>query len=544
MDLIGPGHPDFWSPAAFLPQGKLREKKGGLVPFELWSHQRIMAHHLLRAYRLKKWLAHLKPRQEGSSAFFTCVATQHAMFRPGCRVAIISHKKDQAKYLAGVAVRFHKSLPDAIRTPKLGGIKRHLEFPSKDSILFAASVQDDDPLRGETVQFCLATEISSWSKTAGPDAWTAVRNAVPDPDEGGFIVAESTPKHQGDEMHLVCMEAEDPDGPWIKFFIPWTKVEKYSKTPHPKWKPSVQVREYQDRHGITDAQAYWMHTIGLPKCANSMAKFRGEYPITELDCWMTAGDAVFDTDRLLEMQKDIDGGTGLAVEDSEFVRFVNAVPDHRYIITCDPAGSWSMRDKFAIQVFDIHTCEQVAEFLGHSKAHVIARRLAELGKEYHDARVYIESNGIGEATVSHLVCLGYRNVYYRKNATGVGSRSKVRMPGWYSNMKTKANAITYLQQLIEDGSLTLHSSRAIRQLMNYRGQWDGVSSRDGEGGHYDLVSALAVAAWAWRAESGLGQGHGTRLTREEKREIAWRKFLEQVDGPNNDDWNSRFGRHL
>lgn len=544
--LIGPTHPDYWDPEVFLPQGKIRPKVGGLVPFQLWSHQRIMSFNTLRAYKRRKWLAHLKPRQEGSSAFFTCVATQHAMTRPGCRVAIISHKKDQAKYLAGVAIRFHGSLPTAIRTPKLKGIKRHLEFPKPmDSVLFAASVQDDDPLRGETVQFCMATEISSWSSIAGPDAWTAVRNAVPDPDEGGFIVAESTPKHYGDEMHLVCQEAERPDSPWLKFFIPWTKVEKYSKSPHPGWKPMSIVREYQDKHCITDAQAYWMQSIGLPKCASSLARFRGEYPISELDCWMMAGDAVFDIDKLLEMKKAIDNGVELDLEEDEFVRFKDPVEGHTYVISCDPAGSWSHRDHFAIQVIDVDACEQVAEFLGHGKAHIIANMLAELGTEYNDARVYVEANGIGEATLSHLVVSGYRNVYYRKKSQSVGTRAKARAPGWWSDAKHKADAITRLQKLITDGSITLHSVRCIRQLINYRGEWDGFAARDEGGGHYDLVAALSVGAWAWSVEAGLGQGYGTRLMSDkEKADLAWKRLLRQVDGKDNTKWNSRFGRHI
>jgi hypothetical protein len=118
--------------------------------------------------------------------------------------------------------------------------------------------------------------------------------------------------------------------------------------------------------------------------------------------------------------------------------------------------------------------------------------------------------------------MGFRNLYWRAGSSGHG-----KTPGWYNTAKTKAEAISILQQLIADGSLKLHSIRCIRQLLNYRGQWDRLD-RDAQGGHFDLVASLSIAAWAWRQASNMGWS-ARQLSDKEKTEQAWRRILRVAD---------------
>lgn len=518
--VIGPSHPDFWNPATFLPQWKVRAKQGNLVPFNLWSHQQILAAAVMRCYIEDKWLVHVKPRQEGSSTFFTGVATQHAMYRVGCRAALLAHKKDTAKSLSEIAIRFYQSTPPAIQPKKLLGLKRTLEFPQLDSKMTIASVRDEEPLRGDTVQVLLATEISSWDEHGGAEAWTSALNAVP--RDGGFVMAESTPKYHGDQLHLLCNDAETPGSRWLKVFIPWTMVEEYAVRPPPGWKPTRDVLDYANQNGIVEAQAFWMQTEGLPRCANDFARFRAEYPINELDCWVMAGESVFPQEPLMVRAKELDGGTGLTFETKAMEVWKPAEGGKRYVITCDPASSWSKKDMFGVQVLCVDDCEQVAEYMGHIDAFTMSKMLINLSTTYNQARVYVEANGVGDAVLSHLVSMGFRNLYWRAGSSGHG-----KTPGWYNTAKTKAEAISILQQLIADGSLKLHSIRCIRQLLNYRGQWDRLD-RDAQGGHFDLVASLSIAAWAWRQASNMGWS-ARQLSDKEKTEQAWRRILRVAD---------------
>ena len=119
--------------------------------------------------------------------------------------------------------------------------------------------------------------------------------------------------------------------------------------------------------------------------------------------------------------------------------------------------------------------------------------------------------------------------------------SSTRIPGWYSTAKSKAQAISFLQEIIDDGSLTLHSNRCIRQLINYRGQWDKLS-RDASGGHYDLAAAMAGAAWAWRIEIG-AKWENRKLSDKEIANKNWKRLMRKIDRASTMGDNSPWGTH-
>ena len=538
MKIVTPEDEGFWDPREFLPMLSVRAKSGGIKPFNLWDHQKILALAVLRAYDERKWIAHIKPRQEGSSTFFTGVAYQHTAYRRGCRAALLAHKRDTASYLSSVAIRFHQYTPKQIKQKKTPGLKRTLEFPSLDSRMTIESVRSDEPLRGETVQMLLATEISAWEERSGADAWTAALSAVP--DEGGMVIAESTPRFHGDQMHQISMASEVPGSKWLKVFVPWTMVSTYVMKPPPGWTPRPEVLDYANKYGITKEQACWMQLSGLERCRRDLNKFQAEYPIDEVECWRNVGDAVFNTDVLAAMLKDIDGGTGIVSETKEFVRYQNIDSNRRYIIAVDPASSWSKRDYTAAVVMDIDNCCVVADFLGHKEAYKMANWLCEIGKEYNDASIYVEANGVGEAVLSHLVTIGYSRIFHRKSSNTHRRGGGQRVPGWYSAVQSKSESISILQRIIDDGSLTIPSRRCIQQLLHYRGQWDGLQ-RDVVGGHYDLAAALSICAWGWRNECGKREMSSSDKAQLSKK--AWDNLLRKLDGGGS-KWNSRWGQHL
>ncbi|QDP54543.1 MAG: hypothetical protein Unbinned2514contig1000_35 [Prokaryotic dsDNA virus sp.] len=396
-------------------------------------------------------------------------------------------------------------------------------------------------MRGDTIQVLLATEVSSWADAAGEDAWISARNAVP--DKGGFIMAESTPRHLDDQLHLVCKEAERPNSQWLKCFIPWTMIEEYRAPPPPGWRPNKVIREYMDSHPqLTVEQAVWMQQSGLPKCAHRITRFRSEYPIDEGDCWLSPGEAIYDRTRLRRMLYDIDGNTNLSASNEEWLQFQKPIENHKYIIFCDPAASWSKRDLFAVVVLDVSDCSQAAEFLGHKNAWQMAHLLAKVGRDYNDATIFVEANGVGEGILSHLIDnpkLKYRRVYHRTSRRIGGGTASV--PGWWSSEKTKRAAEGALQDLIVDGSLKIHSARSCKQLMNYRGSWG--KRRDSAGGHFDLANAWAGAAWAYQHTPVGGRFGKERATPAQEAKVAWDNLMDKID-PTFNTSETPWGDHL
>lgn len=538
--------PEFWDPLYFFPRYfKVQPKRGGrVVPFELWPIQRILSAMVVRCYQEGKWLAHVKPRKEGSSTFFTGVLTQHIAFREGCQAVILAQREDVTRQLARTANRFWVNMPENMLPPRLPGVKRTIECPPPhDSVLELATVGQDDPGRGYTgIHAMVATEICKWGEKAGPDAWTSVLSNIPDPDprepEGAFVVAESTPLYYGDELQKVWLQADEPDSPWLKCFIPWTMVHSYAMRPAPGWEPKEDIAEYAHNHGLTIEQAFWMQSVGMPKCSNRLEKFRAEYPINEYDCWVLAGDSVFNPVSLAARLKDLDMGTLFSEKTGDYQEWFAPIKGHRYVVFCDAAGSWSERDRFAVEVIDLTASKQVAEYLGHMTAHEMANYLAKMGTRYNRANVYVEANGVGEAVLSHLMYNeGYPRIFHYTPVSGGKPK-----PGWSSNKKTKVEAVSWTQESIDDGSIEIYSHRLLRQLAAYRGQWDKVS-RDATGGHYDLVAAWCGCNWAWRHELG-ARAQKRNETDSEKAARNWRNLKQKIQaGIPKDGFETRWGIH-
>jgi len=534
-DKLNPRDPLFWDPDVFLPHLPIKAKSGQLIPFNLWRHQRLLTAAVKMAYKENKWVCHVKARRTGSSTTFTAIAYQHVAFRYGCEGAILAHKQPTAQTLSNMAIRFHKGTPARLRPVRSKGLKRTLEFPDHDARLTIHSVRDDEPLRGDTCQMLLATEISSWLEGASDDAWTSARNAVS--DDGGFLIAESTPRFHGDPLHQVWQEGTMPGNRWVRLFIPWTFIEHYTIVPPRGWQPMQMVREYQDLYAITDAQAYWMQTEGLPKCKYRLDKFQGEYPINDTECWVQPGESVFDTARLVERRRELRGDTMLAVEDDDFLQFGTVHPNHRYILAVDPASSFAQRDYWALEGIDLDECSQACEYRAHTDAHQMAKRVIELSNAYNGAWVYIEANGVGEALIVLLLAMGFNRIYFRRDAGG--GRSKA---GWWSDQKHKAQATAIAQELVADGSFTIYSLRLLDQLIQYRGQWDKLD-RDASGGHFDLAAAFLIGCWAWQFE--IGPGTHKALTDREREEQAFKSLMRRIDGlPHGYGTETPWGVHL
>lgn len=526
---FGPDTSEFWNPAFFNPRYyKVLPKEGGaLQRFNLWGPQQILAAAVVYCMENNKRLAHVKPRKEGSSTFFSYEATKHVCFRRGCQGLIISQSDKITDQLARAAVRAYNSLPEWMRPVRRERVERSIDLPGQDSLLSLATAGSKDPARGFTgLQFLLATEVSSWESA---DTWTAVLSNLP--QRGAFVVAESTPLHHGDQLQRIWKEADEADSPWFKVFTPWTMMNEYAMTPPRGWVPNEIVRDYSDKHGINERQAYWMQAWGIPNCSNKMEKFRAEYPIDDMDCWRELGSAVFNYDRLHERLIEL-GVNGIQEAQGDTRLYLEPVEKHRYVIACDPASSFSKRDYFGIVCLDLQTCEQVFDSQMHGDAHQIARSLVLWAKKYNNAEIVVEANGVGDGLLSALVHLGYKRIYYR----GKGSEKK---PGWWSDQRRKVEAYTITQELLEDNSVCINSHRLLRQMQESLGPMEK-RARDEEGGHFDLVTAFCMACWYYRF-CGVSSYQARKTDATELAAKAWNKFMRKIGHGDNTDATHRYG---
>lgn len=496
VSQIDTSHALFWHPAWFLPHTSIRLKVGGTAPFVLRDHQKKLASAIVRCRKEDKWLLHLKARQEGATTFCAGVLMQSVMFRDGITAGILGHKgadkkNSGIKNAVDMCKRFYRSIPEHQRPRLPAGLTNSLEFPDLDSAVLVEAARGEEPFRGQTLQVFLADEIAAWDNA--DSVWASALNAVP--DEGSLVMAISTPHHYGDAMHTLCQGSLRPGSKWIYVFTPWMALAEYQSQPPRGWRASPDVVQYATKYRLTEAQAFWMESIGLVKCNYNMEKFLSEYPPDDVSCWIRTGGEFFDSHRLMEMLIATQAGEAREAPESWSVQ-EEAVPGVPYLVAVDPISDDARKDQLGIVVLNGRTCKVAATYQGYMEAHQSAREVNRLSLRYNGARIYVENNGVGQAILSHLKLSG-GDIFSRLHGTAPRSEdSQAPMRwGWNSNHASKAVAVSALQELVRDGSVEIGCERLLRQMLGYRGAWD--RGRDESGGHYDLVAAMSIAAWAY-----------------------------------------------
>ena len=108
---------------------------------------------------------------------------------------------------------------------------------------------------------------------------------------------------------------------------------------------------------------------------------------------------------------------------------------HRYGIGQDVAKG-TADDSTSIQVIDIDSGEQVAEYLGKISTKEASRLVYDLAKFYNHAYIYVECNSIGEAVFNELYYnYNYENMYKMKK---INKHDKTMVwTGWMTTIKTR-----------------------------------------------------------------------------------------------------------
>jgi len=170
--------------------------------------------------------------------------------------------------------------------------------------------------------------------------------------------------------------------------------------------------------------------------------------------------------------------------------------DHTYLCNyltthnCD-VGTGTGKDFSSIEVMDVETYDQVAEYKGKNSTKMLGRLVKKVAKYYNQAFVIIEANGIGEAVFNEVYYHDsdpYDNVYkQKKTKNGV-----TRMTGWETNQKTRQlmtnNIIDWFSVEELYDSMTIRSYRLYQELTTW--VW-----KNGRPDHADNAHDDSLIAW-------------------------------------------------
>jgi intein/homing endonuclease len=188
-------------------------------------------------------------------------------------------------------------------------------------------------------------------------------------------------------------------------------------------------------------------------------------------------------------------------------------PAHPYVMGIDIATGKG-KDFHAIEVFDVYTREQVAEFMARCLPRDLVYYIDRIGRWYNCALAIIERNNGGDIIIDELrYNVMYPRIWRKKEINdkpqpgGRGRRRaramKVAAYGFATTMASKPTLNQFLINCMRDNpdeGYTIYSDRLLKQFHTYVRKRDRLGhdtsrteAEEGSGNHDDLVIASALA---------------------------------------------------
>ena len=220
------------------------------------------------------------------------------------------------------------------------------------------------------------------------------------------------------------------------------------------------------------------------------ALFRVFYPFDDVSCWISNHRAIFN-EGLLEKHRK----RRMEKWSPSYMEYEPPEEGAIYVIGVDPAGH-AARDHASFQVVKVYEGEwtQVACYADHTEPILFTKKLLEVAEKYNRAKVVIESNGVGAATIALAKQADYQNLYYEKPYKA----------GLTSTSKKLEEMIGWLQDALLD-ELVINDEDTFGQLCSYRHDKrtetsvvsemvkGSVGPKRRERHHWDKISALQLA---------------------------------------------------
>ena len=188
-----------------------------------------------------------------------------------------------------------------------------------------------------------------------------------------------------------------------------------------------------------------------------------------------------------------------------------AVSAHPYVMGIDTATGKG-KDYHAIEVFDVYTREQVAEFMARCLPRELVKYIDRIGRWYNCALAVVERNNGGDIIIDELrLSVMYPRIWRRKEVNDkpqTGRSRKARALkyspyGFSTSVASKPTLNQFLLNCIRDNSedgYTIYSKRLLKQFNTYVRKRDRLGhdtskteAEEGAGNFDDLVIATALA---------------------------------------------------
>lgn len=428
--------------------------------------------------------------------------------------------QNKAKYV-------YNQLPDVIKPTEKFNNKRQMLFEKINSS-WSVDTATKNVGRSRTINFFHGSECAFWR-----DGISAILAGLGEAlTKSAIKIYETTANGFNDFREMW------KTGVHINVFYEWWRTSEYradfaSKQTKENFLHRVETREdwiYERLRWLKyvkkleDEQLWWYYLKYKKMLDKELIK--QEYPCTPDEAFLTSGNCVFDTDKIVTrideapkplkvgyFEYDYDDtlpayGTINPVTNKPYtknkisnIKWVNDSNGYikiynlpntpeltKYCIGGDTAGEGS--DYFTGHVLDARSGLQVAVLKHQTDSDLYSRQMYCLGMYYKQALIGIESN-FDSFPIKELVRLGYPNLYIREREDKY-SEIIEKSYGFRTTTVTRPVIISNLIKIVRENTRLINDVDTLKEMLMFvRNEKGRAEAQEGE--HDDLVMGLAIA---------------------------------------------------
>jgi hypothetical protein len=455
-------------PVQFISRLVIRNKDSVEVDFALNNEQIRMVDTFETT---KENIVILKGRQIGSSTLVSAyLFWKWYTSKTPIVVCVMSHGAESVARLQEMWKRFYAGLPDALKRPVTPLNDTVMRLPDTGAEALFYSSEKKGGLRGFSANYVHLSEyaFADDGKELKATALAAVNK--------GRLITESTANNFGDPHYDDVAMALRGEGNMRLLFFPWSEHVHYKEELPPNGLTlSAEEEHLKSKFNLSDEQLYWRR---INVQAFGLFKFRREYPLTIDEAYGGKSDAYF-------TEEDLSLVTTYPRSPSTSIYYLRK-PERGnvYAIGVD-VGTGTGGDSTVVTVMDKRTYSPVAVWSSNTQGYpAVANIIEHLSKEYLQARVLIESNGIAAGLLNELRHRNFSCLWQHPETC----------KDWNTNSQTKWQLFEELKEAFRQGliqtidSLTMLELRAF--FVNKSGNIDFPRNLKTHG---DFVVSLALA---------------------------------------------------
>lgn len=498
---------------------KIKTESGDIVPLVFNNIQKIIVEKVMDDLRNERPIRYiiLKARKEGVSTLVEALIYWWTATHPNVDSKIVAHDQKTAETLYGMFVRYYDNCNPLFKPSTKYNTRNDLTFDNDEgtgikSQIDVATAKSTGTGRGQTINWMHGSEVSLWPD--GSELMAGLMQAVPKlPNTAIFL--ESTANGLGDFFHKTWQAAKAGNSVFQPIFFSWMDRETYVRPVPENWVLTADEQKIKDEYGATDEQLSWRREA-MKEFADDERKFYQEYPLTDIEAFLSSGNARFNTAALIKMDEQArEPGTYELIEsknDEGKIIFnkrkdtvtkpipvpgaplkiwKRPVEGRSYVMGVDVAEGIG-GDYSVATVMDEDEMETVARWRGDCEPAELGEVIRDLGVYYNHALIACEINNHGLTTVQRLRDLHYDNIYRRERGEDERFEEYTSKLGWKTDRKTKPLMVNSLSEAIYTGKLKDYDHTFINECLEYVVDDRGKTNAQ-IGCHDDTVIATAIA---------------------------------------------------